>query len=260
MHNMLIGIPVVGVGIGNDWSKYDVACFMDEKDMHKLIIGVERYDDESFEKIMPAITDLTCPASYELVISEISYGHVENGGSHFIELYNPSIYVNLSKVSINGLFTANPISNTLGLEKGQYLVLYDGDSQDINCADCECVKSAGNPSMCHDAVYINCGENCTYTKNMVCFVAHSKHALACAPLLFLRCSEKLVCGNRRVYPLVSYPSISNRYDILQFDLSSNYPRRIHFGSRVRRKMERILHNLGNPRSSNYRSVPFYRPF
>ncbi len=112
-------------------------CILPKGQISTHKIKTDYFDDDTFQSILPLIAKVTCPVSYELIITEIQ----TQMESRFIELYNPSIYVNLSNIAVKGLFTATPISNTLGLEKGQYLVLYDGDA----------IEKGTNPQ---DVIYI----------------------------------------------------------------------------------------------------------
>lgn len=146
------GITTLIVGVGSAWDPDQVDCLV--TDTSKYIISVTDFD--AFDDALPAITDVTCPVSYSLKITEAQIVQDNTTiGSRFFEVYNSGSDVSLINVYLDGFFTGALTTNSsLVLKQGQYLVVYDGtQSSPVNCTDCSCPKVNG---ICTDAVYIGC--------------------------------------------------------------------------------------------------------
>jgi hypothetical protein len=149
-----MGITNIIIGVGSSWNPANVDCLVTSD---SDIIYVTSYSSGQLATILPALTQTTCPVSYNLIISEVQLDlESSSKGSRFIEAYNPSTSVTLTDLDIDGIFEGSITSDSSKiLPQSSYLVIYDYNAPTmISCQDCSCTKSN---NLCTDAIYLPCG-------------------------------------------------------------------------------------------------------
>ncbi|ETO30984.1 hypothetical protein RFI_06136, partial [Reticulomyxa filosa] len=146
------------IGVGSQWDPARIDCLVTSQ---SDIVYVPNYTPGQIDTILPALTKITCPVAYQLIISEVQLDFTSSSqGSRFVEVYNPSTIVALKDLGLDGIFEGKVTTDsTLTLPQSSYLVLYDKSAPTmISCQDCKCTKSSNN--LCTDAVYVGCCSSC----------------------------------------------------------------------------------------------------
>ncbi|ETO14495.1 hypothetical protein RFI_22873, partial [Reticulomyxa filosa] len=153
------GITTIIIGVGSQWNPANIDCLVASQ---SDIIYVTSYTSGQLNTILPTLTQVTCPVTYHLVISEVQLNLTNSSeGSRFVEAYNPGKTVTLKDLDLDGIFEGKVTTNpSLVLPQANYLVLYDKDAPTmISCENCNCTKNSNN--LCTDAVYVGCCSNCS---------------------------------------------------------------------------------------------------
>lgn len=165
------GIETILMGVGADWTPAIMDCLCTSS---ADVIPVSGFTTSGFNSVLPQVTAITCPVSYDLIITEVHVSPTNTiNGSRFIEIYNPSTQVTLSDLELSGLFTGTLTNNNgIVLNQGQYLVIYDVVPTYVpqypDCSDCSCTfnNSFVNKHWCQNAIYIACNNSCVTNKYM----------------------------------------------------------------------------------------------
>eukprot|EP01084_Bolivina_argentea_P254572 428001_1 len=171
-------IRLIVLGVGPDLTPAYLTCLLQDPETDYIPVASYNYDD--FDKILPQLQEITCPASYDLKITEVKAQTDTSAtfGSKFIEIYNDGSTVSGGDIQLNGLVSGT-LPDTLQIDQSQYFVLYDYGQVFVNvtCVDCTCnpLFNASQGEIrppylykCANSLYFACGigSTCQFNDNM----------------------------------------------------------------------------------------------
>eukprot|EP01084_Bolivina_argentea_P258256 435321_1 len=173
-----MNIRVIILGVGSSLTEKYVECLLQDTTTDYIPVTSYNYDD--FQKIMPALQEITCPVSYNMKLTEVKpqTDTDPSFGSKFIEIWNIGSTVNGADLRFDGLVTGT-LPNTVSVQQSHYLVLYEIDStfENVTCINCICntlgfhspysqLTSSG--FFCDGSLYYPCSisTSCSFNNNM----------------------------------------------------------------------------------------------